>query len=242
MSSNQGPSAHEVAEAVRYRNLASQLSVDDPKTYEIYVRASQKALLLQGLFWTILCLPSGIAFLRWINGPSYEDFPIGVPIFSFVLAVGVGLVGLQVAFEDTGKPGEILDAFEMRKLTEEKKMKEETAKANERINEDTYLGAGIKIVTGEKSNVVIGNNIQNSYSIIEKTDTELAQAIATLVGFVNENGSDQSREALGDLVDELEGEQKPSRVKAFWNALVSALPQVAGLTTAAAKIIAVFSK
>lgn len=138
------------------------------------------------------------------------------------------------------KTDKIAAEFLKREHAKKNEVEKELMMAAQKINEDEYLGKGIRVVTGASSNVIIGSNVQNSFNSLSTSDPELANSIATIAGFVEESENKEAGTALEDLVDELKGNKKPSRVKAFWNALVGILPDVAKLGTAAATITKFF--
>jgi hypothetical protein len=75
---------------------------------------------------------------------------------------------------------------------------------------------------------------------IQITNPDLSDAIRILAGAVEESGSKNAAEAFEDLVTEIDGARKPSRLRAFWDQLVRFLPDTAKIAGAAATISKLF--
>ena len=88
------------------------------------------------------------------------------------------------------------------------------------FDEDALSTKGHNIMAAKGATVVIDSTIIGSFHSIEKSDPQLADAVAQLVAFVENYGDQDSAKALSELVGELEGDQKPTRVRAFWDCLL----------------------
>lgn len=227
--SNSGPSASQVADEVRRKALAARLRVENPKRYEEY----QSAYWFETGFSSVaIFIIFGGILISAQNG--FETFaPI---IFSVVIAV---VILIFVRNASNPNCNQILADFETNLILRENTAQREVTEVK-KISEDSFRSRGISIVAHKSSTVVVGSKVISSFNNLQETDSELSNAIATLVGYVEEQNNSLAAEALEDLVVEIDGERKPSKIRASWDYLVKILPDVAKLGAAAASISKLF--
>lgn len=97
------------------------------------------------------------------------------------------------------------------------------------------------IITNNHAPVVISSTITNSFNTISSNDPELASAIKTLGGFIENSGDTNAAEYFNELHEHLAQENRsPITLKALWNGIVTSLPSVEKLTDVVTKITALF--
>jgi len=97
------------------------------------------------------------------------------------------------------------------------------------------IGAGATVVNRSTLSNAL-NNVSNGLA-----GPAVAEALRAVAVVVEESGDPEAVESLNGFTEELEREEpRKPRLKAFWNGLVEALPQVAALGDATASLIALF--
>jgi hypothetical protein len=79
--------------------------------------------------------------------------------------------------------------------------------------------------------------------VVTTAGDEAAEALKAVTEHVQQSGNTEATENLEGLLEEVEREQpRRSRMSAFWDAMVKALPSVAQLGEASAKIAELISQ
>jgi len=226
--SSSGPSASEVAAEVRRKNLENRLRVEDPDRHEEYLSTYWTENVISGAAVLVL-LGGGFLLSAATEFENFAPFVVGI--------VTSALVGFFL--KHFSKANQILTDFETKIIARENTAQQQVSEVKI-MSEKAFQSRGINVVAHPNSTVLIGSKVINSFNSIEKSDPELAQAIATLVGFVDKQNNLNAADALEDLVTEIDGEKKASRIRASWDYLVKLLPDVAKLSAAAAVISKLF--
>ena len=87
------------------------------------------------------------------------------------------------------------------------------------------------IVSGTGNNVLVNSQVINSFNTIKDRDPELARAIATLTGLVENSQDPDAADLFNTLHSEISKEKPDRRVlKSLWTGLTLALPVIKNMT------------
>lgn len=212
---------------MRKKSLEAKLKFHNPELYGEY-RTSRNVheavATVTGLATLILTAAS---FLQT------EHLLPAAPIFVLGLVVTV-IIAKQ------GTHHAILENFEQDLFQQEHRTQTEIENMSEVLNEAHFANRGINITAGHQATVIVNSKVVNSFNSMEVEEPEVAKALATVAALVEERGDENSAAALEDLIEEIDGRRKTSRLRATWDYLVKTLPDVAKLTSAVAVISKLF--
>ncbi|MFQ3251633.1 MAG: ABC-type Fe3+-hydroxamate transport system substrate-binding protein [Glaciecola sp.] len=105
----------------------------------------------------------------------------------------------------------------------------------------------INIAGKNQGQIILGNYvIQNSYNKIKDSNIELAKAIEDIAAHLDQtdegkNKSEEVSDVFKELQDRIANDAKPHMIKMVWNNLVSLVPSINTLTSAALEIKSLFT-
>jgi hypothetical protein len=228
MSSN-GPSADEVARVLRRQELVSKLEAYSPKEFQAYKTArSEESFYLTVGFVIVIVVAVSMILLAKEAGfiPGLLTFAAG--------GVVIGLLGKYPESD------EILWKFEKRMHKKAIKQDGEFRKMAKTIDETAAKAAGELIILGQGAIYIKDSTIKESFNVLKTHDPELANALSIIAGYIESNKIEGAVEAYDNLAEAITQKDKPSRIRAFWNDLISIAPAIATLATAAATIKGLF--
>jgi hypothetical protein len=97
------------------------------------------------------------------------------------------------------------------------------------------------IILGKGSTYIVDSTIINSFHALKDHSPELANALATIAGYIESSKTEGAKDAYDNLAEAITKNEKPSKIRAFWNDLVRVVPEIASLTIAAKSITELFS-
>ena len=175
---------------------------------------------------------------------------IGFAFLSLFLIAGVGTSTYNRRFaEHEAKVFERKQEEEARLRTSAATAEELMRSANRKLEEQSAQIDAIQrantigdvIIHNNQAPVIISSTITNSFNTISMSDPDLASAIKTLGGFIEESGNREAAQYFDELHRNVAAENpNPTVLRALWNGIVAALPPVERLTTVVAKITALF--
>jgi len=224
--SNSGPSASEVAAEVRKSHLLNRLRIENPSLYIKHQSLYQRQRIIVGSFAVILIL------IGIIISIVSENF---LPLITFTVIASV----INFVVEKGSAANEILNEFETDLINREINSQDQI-KDIKSMSEENFRSRGVKVIAHPNSTVFVNSKVVNSFNNIEKSSPDLANAVATLIGFVEDKNNPKAVEVLEDLISEINGEKKSSKIQASWEYLVKILPDIAKLSSAAATISKLF--
>ena len=237
---NSGPSASEVAaESIRMHGEI-ELKALAPDKFSEYEKLRQNSKGNQ------YC---GMALYFVIGMVLFHDDFIGATLFiSLMFSVCLAAVTFWLPVYSHGdkEAAKILNTFRSDMIVKKNKSLENITEISERDS----LERGFTMVAKDNANIVlakdgstviINSELKDSLNTTHSENPVLGEALITLLGHVTDHGDGEAKEAYGNLQESIESNDKPSRVKAFWNELVRVLPSAAKLTGAAATITKLFS-
>jgi hypothetical protein len=124
-------------------------------------------------------------------------------------------------------------------LEQTNKIMREQKEAIERIK--AARGVGDLIIQGNLGPVTIRDTIINSYNTISTTNPELASAIKTLGGYIEESHSKEAAEFFNEFHKHAaSGDRNKTLMKSLWRSIVTVLPGVLDLTDVVEKVKELF--
>lgn len=227
--SNSGPSADEVAAIVRRKEWSRKLELNSPAEYSSYIMQRNKEHLAGAagfIAWLLLMLLLALS--------EAQSWAIPVLFIGFVLIILFRLVAGEL-------PSDLmLSDFESSWNKQEVQSKRKMIKMEKKINELAAKKVGNSIVLGAGAIYINQSTVTNSFNSLNKTAPELADALVSIAGFIEQKKAAGASEAYDNLAEAVNNKDKPSKIRAFWNELVKIVPDVAKLATAAAAITALF--
>ncbi|MBY3179304.1 hypothetical protein HFO27_32690 [Rhizobium leguminosarum] len=159
-------------------------------------------------------------------------------IIAFVPIWGICHLIYIIAYR-RDKISDILDEFEAWLVQRDHKM---SANIEKFVSEKDAYDRGQKIVAGDGAIVILGY-VTGSTIFTKREDqaSEVSQALKTIAGFIEIEKIPEALEPYKNLVGSIEQREKPSKIRAFWNDLISIAPGIATLAGAAATITKLFS-
>jgi hypothetical protein len=231
------PSADSIAEAARRQRLETYLKAEDDRArWDEYAKAKSTAatfINLGGLLGIVVGILAGVQIFGGAHPIAFVAGGILGGLAGLVLGAIIGLSEAMTA-------SRILDQFEAELIRRDRTQKAHVQEIRT-MTEDALKHRGDQIIAGDYATIinnatVIGDVVKN----IQITNPDLSDAIRILAGAVEESGSKNAAEAFEDLVTEIDGARKPSRLRAFWDQLVRFLPDTAKIAGAAATISKLF--
>lgn len=115
------------------------------------------------------------------------------------------------------------------------------------INEGSSYDKGMVLISGDNNvyatggaSVFVNSELKDSLNKTHKENEELGKALIALMAHVADSGDFEAEEAYKNLEESIKSNDKPSKIKAFWNEFTRVLPSAAKFTAAAAAIAKLF--
>lgn len=233
MGGDGGPSASEIVREQRRQEVLDFLRLKHPdvaKDYDSRKRGEALAAFIGG----VLGLWTGFSATPY-NAPG--PVPFVIPYFGAALGGAVGYAIGMLMFRSYS----IIDQYAPELVQRRHNMEDLTVKIDAAISEREASRIGHNVVATGGSTVVIDSKHVQIINDIRNKNPDIAEALTTISGMVEHLKSAGASEALDNLSQAVqEPNPSKSKIRAFWNDLVSIAPQVASLGEAAAKITKLF--
>lgn len=226
----------------------------DPEGYEKLAAFRLIAIVVFIIAFVVIGATMIVSFGNMRAADSGADAGVGGVFFVFFLAfVVLGIMGF-VYNSELEEHKEKIFAAKNAEQNEVQKLgarnNELLHNAHEKLKEQKNMIEAIQnaqtkgdiIISNVHAPVIISSTITNSFNAISTDEPELASAIKTLGGFIENSGNKDAAEYFNELHEHVAQEQRsPVTLKALWKGIVSSLPSVEKLTDVVTKITALFA-
>ncbi len=232
---------YSVAAAVRRSQLVPKMKYLNPNLYDRYnaiCKIENRIAITCGSISILTILSWIIWHFDEVNDPIVWGAAALASLIAFFPIWGLGYLIYIAAFRKD-KISDVLDEFEAFLLSRDDRV---SANIEKFISEQDAYDRGQKIVAGDGAIVILGDVTGSTIFTKRQEDTsEVAEALKTIAGFIEIQKIPEALEPYKNLVGSIEQGDRPSKIRAFWNDLVSIAPGVTTLAGAVAAITKLFT-
>ncbi|SEE59887.1 hypothetical protein SAMN05519104_6677 [Rhizobiales bacterium GAS188] len=106
---------------------------------------------------------------------------------------------------------------------------------------DAATTAGISVVAGQGSIVMIGSQARDLIANLTAQDPNLKDAITKISGVIELSRNKEAAETWKNFIAEASGERNKSKLTAFWNYMVALVPDISKMVESVATLSKLFT-